>query len=183
MLLFCCLSCHSSVLPSAPPKQHTGSHVRLQCRRRCAGQHRMRLEICMQGFCYVRPGRADIVLGPNTLMRTLSQAKACTHTYTHIHLDPSLHFSSYTHTHTLRDTSIYAKARGSVTTSKIERVAAGENCCSTSVWRDDIRGVGGGGVSGPGGKGVGGRGQDKRGRNPVGRGRLAPIINNPDVMA
>ena len=100
MLLFCCLSCHSSVLPSAPPKQHTGSHVRLQCRRRCAGQHRMRLEICMQGFCYVRPGRADIVLGPNTLMRTLSQAKACTHTYTHIHLDPSLHFSSYTHTHT-----------------------------------------------------------------------------------
>lgn len=32
------------------------------------------------------------------------------------------------------------------------------------------------------GKGVGGKGQDKRGRNRGGCGRLAPIINNPDLM-
>ena len=103
MLLFCCLSCHSSVLPSAPPKQHTGSHVRTQCRRRCAGQHRMRLEICMQGLVISDQVELTLFWGQTHWCAHWAKPKPAhthTHTFTLIRLYTSLH--THTHTHTER---------------------------------------------------------------------------------
>lgn len=129
-------------------------------------------------------GQSHVALEPNK-QADVHKSGTHIHTATHTHYTFTLiclYPSPTTYTHTLKESNVYARARGGLTTSKMERVAAGENCCSTSAWWDDIRGVGGRGVSGPEARGVAGSGQDERGRNGVDHGRLAPIINSPDVM-
>lgn len=170
MILSYCLSCQSC-LPICLFNQQTRSVFSNHCGAIDAWMAWVCLEIYMRDFA--RLGQVDIVLGPDEQADVHIERK---HTHPqYIHLDLSLHFS-HKHWETavckpkpeaveqhqrlseLRREEIAAPPRSGGMTSEAWGVRA---------WR----------------RGVGGRGQDKSRRNRAGQRRLAPIINNPDVMA